>query len=476
MPLSLAGASGGCSAASRPRRRQHDVLFLDKDANERLNAYSQVTGYYEATGVLHKIMLLPFSLCVQFLTPLPWAFGRDIVFGPSLAWSHFSLPWYALGSLLLFLLHEAAQGSASRDARLRVRSMRMVRFRLHDRRHRIALLFAVAALPYTCRGMACHIGAAAHKGVPPLGHCIWRGSCSRTVRGIHLSEHIFARRLGRQDSVKISVITITYHDGDLLRRAIDSVYAQRLPEGVELEHIIVSSDTDIAKNGVYCHAAASRFHYHRDSAQRMLQRAQSGNTPRYRRHYRYAARLRHVCQHRCSRPRGGCICKENHDFIYGDVKYIKASSPQTERRYYSARGFTPEMMLSGIAPPHPSLYIRKSVLDKEGLYEEDYITGADFDLFARLFFGPKRYCYGYLPGALTAMELGGLSTTFYNTLVVNTREKIRALRKKRTARQSIQNPITLYLASGNDNDRNNQHFTAPGNKFLLPYIKEQLKG
>lgn len=78
------------------------MFYLGKDANERLNAYSQVSGYYEATGVLHKIMLLPFSLCVQFLTPLPWAFGRDIVFGPSLAWSHFSLPWYALGGLLLF--------------------------------------------------------------------------------------------------------------------------------------------------------------------------------------------------------------------------------------------------------------------------------------------------------------------------------------------------------------------------------------
>lgn len=229
--------------------------------------------------------------------------------------------------------------------------------------------------------------------------------------------------------MKISVITITYHDGDLLRRAIDSVYAQRLPEGVELEHIIVSSDTDIAKNGVYCHAAASgsiiietppKGCY--NALNQGIRRATGDIIGMLHGSDMYAstdalARVADV------------FAKENHDFIYGDVKYIKASSPQTERRYYSTRGFTPEMMLSGIAPPHPSLYIRKSVLDKEGLYEEDYITGADFDLFARLFFGPKRYCYGYLPGALTAMELGGLSTTFYNTLVVNTREKIRALRK-----------------------------------------------
>ena len=222
--------------------------------------------------------------------------------------------------------------------------------------------------------------------------------------------------------MKISVITITYHDGDLLRRAIDSVYAQRLPEGVELEHIIVSSDTDIAKNGVYCIIIETPPKGCYNALNQGIRRATGDIIGMLHGSDMYAstdalARVADV------------FAKENHDFIYGDVKYIKASSPQTERRYYSARGFTPEMMLSGIAPPHPSLYIRKSVLDKEGLYEEDYITGADFDLFARLFFGPKRYCYGYLPGALTAMELGGLSTTFYNTLVVNTREKIRALRK-----------------------------------------------
>lgn len=80
------------------------MFDLGNDANGRLNAYSQVSGYYEATGVMHKIMLLPFSLCVQYLTPLPWAFGRDIVFGPSLAWSHFALPWYALGCIIIFFI------------------------------------------------------------------------------------------------------------------------------------------------------------------------------------------------------------------------------------------------------------------------------------------------------------------------------------------------------------------------------------
>ena len=132
--------------------------------------------------------------------------------------------------------------------------------------------------------------------------------------------------------MKISVITITYHDGDLLRRAIDSVYAQRLPEGVELEHIIVSSDTDIAKNGVYCHAAASgsiiietppKGCY--NALNQGIRRATGDIIGMLHGSDMYAstdalARVADV------------FAKENHDFIYGDVKYIKASSPQTERR------------------------------------------------------------------------------------------------------------------------------------------------
>ncbi len=70
----------------------------------RLSAYSAVIGDYDFSSNLKKIVLLPFSLAVQFLTPLPWAFGRDVVFGPSEAYAHISYPWYVLGALLFFYL------------------------------------------------------------------------------------------------------------------------------------------------------------------------------------------------------------------------------------------------------------------------------------------------------------------------------------------------------------------------------------
>ncbi len=81
-------------------------LILQSDSS-RLNAYNLVAGDYDSpngTTAWYHIVHLPFSLAVQYLTPLPWAYIRDTVFGPTLLWSHISYPWYALGGILLYVL------------------------------------------------------------------------------------------------------------------------------------------------------------------------------------------------------------------------------------------------------------------------------------------------------------------------------------------------------------------------------------
>lgn len=92
---------------------QHIILDIADDTlnfnihegpSERLAAYSAIAGDYPNLSTLQRLLRLPFSLAVQYLTPLPWAFGRDTIFGPTQALSHFSLPWYAIGGILLYCL------------------------------------------------------------------------------------------------------------------------------------------------------------------------------------------------------------------------------------------------------------------------------------------------------------------------------------------------------------------------------------
>lgn len=115
------------------------------------------------------------------------------------------------------------------------------------------------------------------------------------------------------------------------------------------------------------------------------------------------------------------------EMIYGDVHYI---SPRSNRvtRHYSSADFTPELLKMGIAPPHPSLYLRKGIFSRYGLYKEDYLIGADFDMFLRLMIvnGIKGK---YLPLDMVTMTTGGLSTRLFHRIFTNNREKYRALKE-----------------------------------------------
>ena len=91
-------------------------MELETGAAQRLEAYRTVSPEYNSLSFGSKLIRLPFSLCVQFLTPLPWAFGRDVVFGPTQAYAHIAYPWYAVGGLalffLFFMLRKAPRGIA----------------------------------------------------------------------------------------------------------------------------------------------------------------------------------------------------------------------------------------------------------------------------------------------------------------------------------------------------------------------------
>ncbi len=71
---------------------------------ERLRSYNDVMGDYSSLPLWKMVLRLPVSLALQYITPLPWAFARDSVFGPANSWAHFSLPWYALGGLILYCM------------------------------------------------------------------------------------------------------------------------------------------------------------------------------------------------------------------------------------------------------------------------------------------------------------------------------------------------------------------------------------
>lgn len=129
-------------------------------------------------------------------------------------------------------------------------------------------------------------------------------------------------------------------------------------------------------------------------------------------------------------------------FVYGDVKYTRVGGEKVVR-YYSSADFTTEKLLQGIAPPHPSLYMRRELFETYGFYKEDYLIGADFDMFLRLIV-VNNLKGKYLPLDMVTMTLGGLSTQFYHRIFTNNREKYRAL-KENSCKVSVYLLIKRYL-------------------------------
>ncbi len=57
---------------------------------------------YADLSVWQRLMFLPASVLVQFLIPFPWNFGRDTIFGPTMAVAHFGFFWYYAGALIVY--------------------------------------------------------------------------------------------------------------------------------------------------------------------------------------------------------------------------------------------------------------------------------------------------------------------------------------------------------------------------------------
>lgn len=225
--------------------------------------------------------------------------------------------------------------------------------------------------------------------------------------------------------MKISIISITLNDGKLLQRTLDSIYAQKLPDGTEVEHIIVNGGSSDESGAIIARA--------REHGSVVLNREPKGC---------YNALNEGIAQatgdvigilhgndlYAHDKVLANVVATFGEfrpDFTYGDIRYIRPDN--SLGRIYSARGFKAYEILKGFAPPHPSLFITREAMRTIGPYKEDYRVAADFELFVRLFLGKHTFSSRYIPGPAVLMQTGGLSSKLYSRLVTNTQEKRRAL-------------------------------------------------
>jgi len=119
---------------------------------------------------------------------------------------------------------------------------------------------------------------------------------------------------------------------------------------------------------------------------------------------------------------------EDIDAVYADVEYVRPDDlSRTIRRFRSSR-FRPELLGWGWMPAHPTLYLRREVYERHGLFDTSYRISGDFDFVARIFkSGELRH--RYMRRTLLLMRHGGVSTRGFRSLLVLNREVLRACRE-----------------------------------------------
>lgn len=101
--------------------------------------------------------------------------------------------------------------------------------------------------------------------------------------------------------------------------------------------------------------------------------------------------------------------KTGADFFYGDGVYVDAENINKPVRNWIGGSYHKWKVGLGWLPLHPTCYIRRDVMMREGLYDESYKIAADSDLLFRyLFMADLKVTY--LKRKIIRMRMGGLST------------------------------------------------------------------
>ncbi len=240
--------------------------------------------------------------------------------------------------------------------------------------------------------------------------------------------------------MKITIITITRNNAEGLRRTIESIASQRHIH--ELEHIIVDGMSTDNTAEIIASARTNPVLVSRDARgvydaiNAGLEKA-SGDI----------IGLLHAGDTFSDRHVLDDISvvfenQENIDFVFGDVYFAVPGGRIA--RYYSGAECGPDAILTGLQPPHPSLYIRREVQQSVGFYNSDYAAAGDFEMFVRLFKVHDKLKWQYIARNMVCMQPGGISATLYNRLWGNNRERMRAFRDN-NVRSSFLRILPHYL-------------------------------
>lgn len=122
-----------------------------------------------------------------------------------------------------------------------------------------------------------------------------------------------------------------------------------------------------------------------------------------------------------------CLEATDCDGLYGDLLYVSRRDPGLVVREWSAGHYDGHALRRGWMPPHPTVFLRREVFQRIGLFDESYRISGDYEFLLRALL-PDTVRLHYLPGILVRMRAGGMSNWPPGNLLRKWGEDLRAMR------------------------------------------------
>lgn len=118
---------------------------------------------------------------------------------------------------------------------------------------------------------------------------------------------------------------------------------------------------------------------------------------------------------------------ESLDGVYGDLQYVNKINSKKIIRNWKGCDFRPSLLKQGWMPAHPTLFLKKEVYEKHGLFDLSYKISADYDFMLRIF-KDTELKFGYLPKVITKMRVGGASNRSLKNIIEKSKEDYRTIK------------------------------------------------
>jgi glycosyltransferase len=119
-----------------------------------------------------------------------------------------------------------------------------------------------------------------------------------------------------------------------------------------------------------------------------------------------------------------------HDVVYADLVYVRHDDLSRVVRHWRSGRFLASRLRYGWMPPHPTFYVRRSLLREVGGFDTRLRIAADYEFMLRCLCRPA-IRVGYIRRVLVRMRTGGASNASLHAMLRKSREDLLALRRHR---------------------------------------------